>query len=191
MAWADQVDDAVALMIERHRHFWDEIDSTDMLDRMSYTDTHLYLSGYNLFYSDKASSAASIETRYPYLNREIMEFAFRIPSRWKVNRGEVKYILKKVSEKYLPKRAIYRKKVAFPGALRAWTREDWCAEIEKALLANTSGLWDETYLKRILSENKSGKEDHAHFIWALLMVEIWHQTFINGKPRIIDGFFEQ
>jgi len=191
MVWANHVDDAITLMIEKHRQFWDEIESTDILDKMSYTDTHLYLSGYNLFYSDKSSSAASIETRYPYLNREMMEFSFRIPSRWKVNGGEVKYILKKVSEKYLPKRVIYRKKVAFPGALRTWTREDWYAEIEKALLANPSGLWNKMYLKRILYENKSGKEDHAHFIWALLMVEIWHQTFINGKPKMIHGFFEK
>jgi asparagine synthase (glutamine-hydrolysing) len=183
--WADKVDSAMSTMIEQHRNLWNEIETDDIKTKMSYTDSLLYLHGYNLFYSDKASSAASIEARYPFLNKNVMEFAFRIKGDWKINNGEVKYILKKAAEKHLPKENIYRKKVAFPGALRSWTRVEWYNQIKKILMENKSGLWDLKYLEEVLEKNKSGKYDYAHFIWALLMIELWYRIFIlNNKDEI-------
>jgi asparagine synthase (glutamine-hydrolysing) len=183
--WADYVDPALALMIEKHKSLWDEIEADDIKTKMSYTDTLLYLHGYNLFYSDKSSSAASIEARYPFLNKDVMEFAFRIKSDWKINKGVVKYILKKTAERHMPNENIYRKKIAFPGALRSWTRVEWYEKIKKILMENKSGLWDLKYLGTVLGKNKSGKYDYAHFIWALVMIELWYRIFIlNNKSEI-------
>jgi asparagine synthase (glutamine-hydrolysing) len=181
--WADSVDPALNAMIQKHGALWNEIKADDIKSKMSYTDSLLYLHGYNLFYSDKSSSAASIEARYPFLNKDVMEFAFRIKSDWKINNGEVKYILKKISERHLPKEIVYRKKVAFPGALRSWTRVEWYNQIKKILMENQSGLWDLKYLESVLEQNKSGRYDYAHFIWALVMIELWYRIFILNKKE--------
>lgn len=177
--WSDRVDESVDFMIHKHKLFWNEINSGDTRDKMSYTDTLLYLSSYILFFSDKSSAAASIETRFPFLNKDVMEFAFRIPSKWKIQNNTVKYILRKMSERYLPADISYRKKVAFPGALRSWTRADWAENIQNLLLKNKSGFWDIPYLRNLVNRNKSGRNDYAHFLWALTRIEIWHNIFID------------
>jgi len=177
--WSDRVDESVDFMIHKHKLFWNEINSGDTRDKMSYTDTLLYLSSYILFFSDKSSAAASIETRFPFLNKDVMEFAFRIPSEWKIQNNTVKYILRKMSERYLPADISYRKKVAFPGALRSWTRADWAENIQNLLLKNKSGFWDIPYLRTLVNRNKSGRNDYAHFLWALTRIEIWHNIFID------------
>jgi asparagine synthase (glutamine-hydrolysing) len=153
------------------------------LTQMCLNDTLVFLPEHNLTYSDKASMAASIESRPPLTDHRIVEFMFSLQPRERIHRMTQKYLLKKVSEKYLSKEIIYRPKAPFASPLRSWVRGPLAPMIadllsEQSLKAR--GLYDPAYVSGLIARDKQGLEDNAYQIWTLLTNEIWFRTFFQN-----------
>jgi asparagine synthase (glutamine-hydrolysing) len=153
------------------------------LTQMCLNDTLVFLPEHNLTYSDKASMAASIESRPPLIDHRIVEFMFSVLPRERIHGATQKYLLKKVAQKYLPDNIIYRPKAPFASPLRSWVRGP-LATMVGDLLSEQSlrsrGLYDPSYVAGLIARDKSGLEDNSYQIWTLLTNEIWFRTFFQN-----------
>jgi len=152
------------------------------LTRMCLNDTLFFLSDHNLTYSDKAAMAVGVEGRPPLIDHRLVELLFTLPPRLRIHLGTQKRLLKRVSERYLPREIVYRPKAPFGSPLRAWIRGP-LAEMVADLLSPASlrarGLYDPREVERLVSADRKGHEDNAHVIWTLLTNEVWFRAFFG------------
>src|ERR1700721_4317283 len=124
---------------------------------------------------DQMSMACSIESRVPFLDHHLVEFAATVPDRMKLRGAVGKYILKRAVEDILPRDIVYRKKMGFPTPLRQWLM-DPRAEAVTAQLQDRDGLLapyvDFTYLNNLLARHAGGLEDATDRIWRLLNLQL-------------------
>jgi asparagine synthase (glutamine-hydrolysing) len=171
----------------RHFDHFGAIDYGDSLTRMLYVDLKTFLPDLNLIFSDKMSSAASVEVRVPFLDNEVVDFAAHLHPNLKLRRLTSKYILKKAMKGVLPREIIYRRKAGFGAPIRNWLRGDLRPMVEE-LLSNYSvksrGYFDPTAVRQMLVENRNGVADHSSKIWILLTLELWCRSFLDRETSL-------
>jgi asparagine synthase (glutamine-hydrolysing) len=157
--------------------------SASDVDRMTFADFGLYLPEVLMVKVDFASMAHSLEVRSPMLDHEFMELCASIPSELKLKNGEVtKYILKKYSEKYLPDNIIYRNKMGFGVPLDYWFRNEMKELLVDTLTSSKAlsrGYFRPEFIKELIEEHMGGR-NRQYQLYNLLMLEIWHNIFIDG-----------
>jgi asparagine synthase (glutamine-hydrolysing) len=156
----------------------------DMLHRLLYADVNSYLVEL-LMKQDQMSMAASIESRVPFLDHELVEFTARIPARYSITGMAGKFILKQAVEDLLPKSIIYRKKMGFPTPWEYWLAGPQLDDLEHILLeprTTERGLFRPEAVQRLFAEHRAKLRDHGNRIWRLLNLEIWHRIMIDGEP---------
>ena len=162
---------------------FNEIDAEESeLNKMLYLEMNSFLPDHNLNYTDKMSMAEGVEVRVPYLDKDLVEYAFQIPANLKLKGNETKYILKKCAEKYLPKEIIYRSKTGFGAPVRKWITEDLEEMINDRLSVSKlkqRGIFDSDAVWKLIDENKKGKIDASYSIWCLLAIESWMTQFVD------------
>lgn len=150
------------------------------LDKLLFLELKTFLVDHNLNYTDKMSMAAGVEARVPYLDKDVVEFAGKIPEHLKIKKGETKYILKKVAERYLPKEIIYRKKTGFGAPIRQWLKDDLKPIINEQLgedKLREQGIFNPETIHKIIEMNDMGEEDFSYTIWSLLAIQSWLRQF--------------
>jgi asparagine synthase (glutamine-hydrolysing) len=151
----------------------------DPLSMIQYLDMKTYLAGDILTKVDRASMAHSLEVRVPLLDHKFVEWVSGIPSSYKLRGQEGKYILKKSLEPLLPKDVLYRPKMGFGVPLGKWfrgpLRERLRTTIVEGGLAET-GLFNQRYLERMVSDHQSGRREYSAQLWALLMFQATTQN---------------
>ncbi|MGE0245591.1 MAG: asparagine synthase (glutamine-hydrolyzing) [Pyrinomonadaceae bacterium] len=150
------------------------------LDRMLYVDTKTYLHEL-LMKQDQMSMAASIESRVPFLDHKLVEFAARLPEKFKLRGKTTKWVLRKAMAKVLPEEVLKRSKMGFPVPLGDWFRGEFRHVIDDMVLgerALSRGIFDAAFVRKLAASHYSG-EDHSARLWALLNIEIWHRRFID------------
>jgi len=155
----------------------------DLLHRMLSTDINTYLLEL-LMKQDQMSMAASIESRVPFLDHELVEFTAKIPSQYSVHGMAGKFILKKAMEDLLPHSVIYRKKMGFPTPWEHWLKGPQLDAIGRMLLAPRSmdrELLRRQAVERLFGEHRNRTRDHSNRIWRLLNLEIWQRIFLDGE----------
>lgn len=153
------------------------------LTQMCLNDTLVFLPEHNLTYSDKASMAAAIESRPPLIDHRIVEFMFTVQPRQRIYWTTQKYLLKKIAQKYLSDKVVYRPKTPFNSPLRSWVRgplSTMIADLLSEEALRRRGLYDPRYVAELIARDKQGIEDNAHVIWTLLTNEIWFRTFFKN-----------
>jgi asparagine synthase (glutamine-hydrolysing) len=159
--------------------------SSSYLTRMCLNDTRVFLPEHNLTYSDKASMASSVETRPPLVSKDVVTAMFSASPRLRIRKGVQKYLLKRIGAKYLPREVVHRPKASFNSPLRSWIRGPLRGLVD-ALLGereiHNRGIYDPTIVKRMIAQDRCGREDHSMWIWTMLTVEIWHRTFLDRVP---------
>jgi asparagine synthase (glutamine-hydrolysing) len=156
-----------------------------MLHRLLYTDIKTYLVEL-LMKQDNMSMAASIESRVPFLDHVLVEFATNIPRKFQVQGLSGKRILKKAVQDLLPHEIVYRQKLGFPTPWSRWLKGPQLQEIRDLLLGPRSmdrKLFKRGAIERLFDEHKSGHVDHYDRIWRLLNLELWHRVCIEGEGR--------
>jgi len=152
----------------------------DLVHRMLYADCHHWLSDNLLERGDRMSMAASLELRPPFLDRELVELAFSLPTTVKLRAGERKWVVKQVARRYVPEVFVSRPKVGFRVPLDQWFRSDLRELIQDLLLPSTSWVstvLDRSAIQEMVNSHVSGRQNHDIRLWTLLGLEIWHQTF--------------
>ncbi len=156
----------------------------DVINQMCRTDLSYFMNGLNLTYTDRASMAASVEVRVPFIDKKVVELAMQTPGKFKFNNNQQKYILKKVAEKYLPKNIIYRPKASFGAPIRSWISSDlkeMVGDLINSKNIKERGLFNSKTVERLITQDRSGKEDNAYQIYYLLTLENWMRTYIDKK----------
>ncbi len=155
-----------------------------LLARLLYTDIKTYLVEL-LMKQDNMSMAASIESRVPYLDHILVEYAARIPARLKTCGLAGKQTLKAAVGDLLPKEVIYQKKRGFPTPWRTWLEGRWLGDVERVLLELRSlerGLFRREALERIFCQHRSREVDHSDRLWRLLNLELWQRVYLDSDP---------
>ncbi len=168
----------VADVVAEHAAIYDDNTLADEVNRMCLADARLFMAGLNLTYTDRASMAASVEVRVPFVDKVVAEAAFTIAGRDKI-RGKVqKAALKDAAENWLPREIIRRPKASFGAPLRAWVRNDLRELIGDVLVGGElvqAGMLRKQALLRLIADEQAGREDYAKQIWQLLSMELWYR----------------
>lgn len=155
----------------------------DQLERMIYQDLKLRLAELLLMRVDKITMATSVEARVPFLDRKLIEFAMTIPRELKYHNGQTKYILKRALRGVVPDRVLNRRKQGFAAPINEWMIDRLGKFVESALLGSRlrrRELFDYDFIKRLLAEQRSGRDDHSFFLWNLLNLSLWYDHWIEG-----------
>lgn len=133
-----------------------------LIDKALALEQMAYLPNQNLLYTDKASMRHGVEVRVPYLDNELCDYVYNIPTKLKIKGLETKYILKEIAKRYLPKEIIYRKKVGFSEPIGVAMRQELLEIIQKSSLSNylEDPLIDKQLLLNLYANLKFGSMQH-------------------------------
>ena len=170
----------------QHLGYFTNIASADFLNQMLYLDTKAFMVSLNLTYNDKMSMASSVEVRVPFLDWELAEWvAWNVPPQAKLKGGTTKYILREAMRPLLPAEVLEQKKAGFFAPIDYWLAVDLCGMVDDLLSeANIKkrGLFNPRAVRRLINEQRKGREDWSMQIWQLLTLELWMQEFIDECP---------
>jgi len=156
--------------------------NSGVLGRLLYTDVKTYLVEL-LMKQDQMSMSTSIESRVPFLDHVLVEFAARLPHRLKLSGLTTKRILREAIRGLVPAEILTRKKMGFPVPFPGWVRGRWNTCAREVLLDRRScqrGLINPSAVGRLLDEHRAGRAAGGDAIWALMNLELWYRTFIDG-----------
>ncbi len=157
-----------------------ESDANTLLDQLLDADLKTYLHEL-LMKQDQMSMAASIESRVPFLDHKLVEFAAALPARMKLRGLTTKYILRRAMADRLPKEILTRKKMGFPVPVGAWLRGRFSYIIDEYVLsprAIARGIFNADYVRDLAARHHAG-ENHTERLWALVNFEIWQRRFFD------------
>jgi asparagine synthase (glutamine-hydrolysing) len=155
-----------------------EINLQDFLERMMFQDLVGYLTDDILTKVDRASMAASLETRTPFLDHRLVEFAWRLPMSLKIRDGQGKWLLRQVLYQYVPREMIERPKQGFSIPLASWLRgplREWAEALLDKSRLEREGLLDTKIIRMKWEDHLLGRRDWEHWLWNVLMFQAWYE----------------
>jgi len=158
--------------------------SGDLLHRLLYTDIKTYLVEL-LMKQDQMSMAASIESRVPFLDHELVEFTASIPAKYSTEGLAGKFILKRAVEDLLPRDIVYRQKMGFPTPWAYWLAGPQLEALEHLLLEPRTaerGQFRPESVRKLFTEHRAAHRNHGNRIWRLLNLELWQRVCLEGDP---------
>ncbi|MGQ0644871.1 MAG: asparagine synthase (glutamine-hydrolyzing) [Elusimicrobiota bacterium] len=153
----------------------------DALSRMSYVDLRAFLAEDILAKVDVASMANSLEVRVPFLDPRVVDLALSLPEDFKIRGWKRKHILKRAFRDLLPTEIMGRGKEGFSIPMKNWLRGDLREALEETLHpadVRRLGFFDPAAVETLKSEHASGRRNHAHPLWCLMVFHLWHRKFI-------------
>ncbi|MEX6505027.1 asparagine synthase (glutamine-hydrolyzing) [Jiella sp. M17.18] len=144
--------------------------------RLMAADTLTYLPDDILIKVDRAAMAASLETRAPYLDPRVVEFAWRLPLSEKISGGETKRVLRRLLYRHVPKSLIERPKQGFAVPLDDWLRSglrDWAEDLLSPEKLRASNLFDVEQVRSVWRQHLTRRRQCGNRLWSILMVQAW------------------
>jgi asparagine synthase (glutamine-hydrolysing) len=133
---------------------------------------------------DQMSMAASIESRVPFLDHELIQFTASLPDRMKLRGLTTKYVLRQAMKGILPDSILTRSKMGFPVPLEAWFRGPYRRVLDEYVLgerAAARGFFNRSFISSMVAEHEAGTANHSERLWALLNFELWQRAFFDGE----------
>ncbi len=152
------------------------------LNRSLYVDVKSYLCDNILTKVDRMSMAVSLETRVPYLDTDLVELAFQVPERLKLQGNETKSILKRLAARFVPRECVYRPKEGFSIPIKHWLNNEFKPLMEEHLNENNirgEGIFRWATIDRLKREHQAGKENHSHILWSLIVFHDWQKRWLK------------
>lgn len=151
-------------------------DLPDATARLIYCDMSSYLVGDILVKLDRATMAAGLEARSPFLDHRIIEFAWRLPTSLKVRDGQGKWLLRRILRRYLPEYLFERPKQGFNVPIGPWLRgplRDWAQGLLDMHRIRNDGFLDSRSVQACWQEHLAGRRDQSRYLWSVLMIQSW------------------
>ena len=152
----------------------------DFSERMMFSDQVGYLTDDILCKLDRAAMANSLETRVPFLDHRIAEFAWALPPNMKIRNGQGKWLLRQVLYRYVPKHLIERAKQGFGVPIDSWLRgplRNWAEDLLDESRLKREGYFDSGQVRQKWKEHLSGRRNWQHWLWNILMFQAWHENW--------------
>jgi len=165
--------------------YYDRYTTEDLLNRLLYVDTKVQLVDDMLTKVDRMSMAHSLEVRVPLLDLRLVEFMSQVPSRFKIHRMTLKYLFKRIAAQLLPASILKRPKAGFSVPIARWLRTDLRDMVHDLLNPQAiakQGVFEPEIVQSIVKAHFSGRKNHSHNIWNLLMFSLWYQEYM--KPPL-------
>ena len=156
---------------------------TKDLERILYLSMKLYLQDDILVKVDRAAMANGLEVRCPLLDQEFVEFACKLPTKYKLKGLKTKYLLKKAARGILPDEIIHRRKKGFGIPIARWLRnelKDFMLNSLNETKIKRQGFFNYPYIKKLIDEHLEKKKDNRKSLWSLLVFQIWHETYLEN-----------
>lgn len=165
------------LPFPRHRYL-EAYTTTNPFLAMQLTDFRGYMAEQLLMKIDKSTMAHNLEARAPYLDTNIIDFAFSLEHKDKLRDVHGKYILKKLAERYFPKSFVWRAKHGFDIPLREWFRKELRDYVMQSIddVVAYKDIFNIKYYTHIVDEHESGQSDHSAKIWSMVVLMNWMKT---------------
>ncbi len=159
-----------------------EVAGLDEVARMQHVDLAFWLVGDILLKTDKMAMAHSLESRVPFLDREVFRVAASIPSSQKADEHQTKLTLRKAAERAIPSDWAQKEKLGFPVPLAGWLREERYHDLVwAAFTSETAGRFFETgELVRMLERHRAGA-DLSRRIWIVYSFLVWYDVFFEDR----------
>jgi len=158
-----------------------EYDGNNQLEAILYSQFKTLLPDMFFTKVDRCSMAVSLETRAPLADYKFVELAARIPFDYKLKGNKTKYIFKEALREYLPEEILFRHKKGFSIPLNRWIKEGQLKDFVQETVFDKSAIsqkyFNQIYLKEMIDNHNSGKENNFEKIWRVVMLELWHQEF--------------
>lgn len=178
--------------------FYDEVNGKDDVTKMQYLDLHMWMTGDILLKADKMSMANSLELRVPFLDKEVMAVAEKIPRRYRVTHKEAtdadtkyitKYAMRLAAKKDTPPqtaKTAAKKKLGFPVPIRVWLKEDKYYNLVKDKFTGDAAgkYFNCDMLVKLLDDHRAGKADNSRKIWTVFMFLVWYGVYFEGSEFV-------
>lgn len=157
--------------------YYDKVSDLDVVTKMQYIDFNFWLIYDILLKADKMSMANSLEVRVPYLDREVIEHASKLPSKYKIVGNETKYAFRKVAKEELADKVADKKKLGFPVPIREWLKKDDVYQEVKNMFLESEYFFKPKKIIKLLDDHKAGKRDNSRKIWTIYTFLVWYQEY--------------
>lgn len=148
----------------------------DPVARMMIVDGLTYLPDDILVKVDRAAMAVSLETRAPFLDRDLIEFAWTLPMHMKIRDGQGKWIVRRLLDRYVPRELVERPKMGFGIPLDAWLRgplRDWAESLLAEQRLEREGFFDPALVRATWNAHQAGSASFGYRLWSVLMFQAW------------------
>lgn len=161
--------------------FYDKVKDKDPVTKMQYLDLHMWMTGDILLKADKMSMANSLELRVPFLDKEVMAVAQRIPTKYRVNKENTKYAMRMAALRSTPPQTANKKKLGFPVPTRVWLKEDKYYGIVKEAFTSATAehFFNTELLLKLLDDHREGKADYSRKIWTVFIFLVWYKVYFT------------
>lgn len=176
--------------------YFSRVKDKDDVTKMQYLDLHMWMAGDILLKADKMSMANSLELRVPFLDKEVMALAEKIPAKYRVTHDKsteetkyiTKYAMRLAAKKDTPEetaKTAAKKKLGFPVPIRVWLKEEKYYNIVKSAFESESSkkFFNIEPLVKLLDDHRDGKADNSRKIWTVYIFLVWYKVYFenNGK----------
>src|SRR5438128_2147065 len=181
-------------LVEYWRALLPQMEYTDELGGFQLLEIRSSLPDELLMYADKLSMTHSLELRVPYLDRTVVEYVQRLGGNLKIRRNTRKWLHRQVCQRYLPQRILKRKKRGFAvNVVDAWFRSSVRGQLSELLLDDNSlmyNLLEREPVRKLLSDHRSGRQDHHKLLFSLVMVEQWLRRTASNREQSAQASIE-
>ena len=159
--------------------YFDKCASVDDISKMQYVDINTWLVQDILVKADRMSMANSLELRVPFLDKEMLDVAMRIPAKYRLSHGTTKYILRKTASKNLPKETAFMTKKGFITPLNDWLKQDKYYDMVKLKFYSetASKFFNTAYIMKLLDDHRAGIARNMKKIWMIYVFILWYEKF--------------
>jgi asparagine synthase (glutamine-hydrolysing) len=158
---------------------------TDELGGFQFLELRSTLPDELLMYADKLSMAHGLEVRVPFLDKEIVEYAEKLPANFKVHHGSRKWLHRKVCQDLLPPAILGRRKRGFGvNVVDDWFRDATCVQMEEILLDGESQIYNylrPSAVQEMLRQHHSGQNDYHKILFSLIVFEQWLRVHMQTE----------
>lgn len=166
------------------RRYFEDGSAEAFIDKMLHADLSTRMADHQLPIVDKMSMAHSLEVRSPFLDRRVVDFAMKIPASWQMKERRLKYIPRKLGERYLSKELLYRKKQGFGFPLALWFRNSLKPLIQQVVDESymvKDGFFQKDCMQTLVDEHVDGGIDHNYRLWMLFNIELFYRHYIREE----------